>query len=114
MQIVRLFTEHLEGEDPFFIPGQEDVKLANRQAYRDKQKQDFTSNFIETDVIDDIEKYEDEQRQNKAEPLKMKYRKFHEIDISQRIAIILYMAQSKLDADVIAPEFTEALQTPVP
>jgi len=49
------------------------VKLAAQEAYKAKQKQDFTSNFIETDVIDDIEKYEEEQRMLKAQPVKMQY-----------------------------------------
>ena len=60
MQIVRLFTEHLDGVDPYFIEGQDDVKQAARQAYRDKQTENITSNFVSADVIDDIEGYEDE------------------------------------------------------
>ena len=51
MQMVRLFEEDLNGEDPFYIPGQvKPVKLVDHN----EDKYNY-NNFINSEALDDLD-----------------------------------------------------------
>ena len=64
-------------------------------------------NFIDSEAIDNPEALDQIQSINVAEP-KMIYRKFHEIAAKDRLCLLLYLCQNKLDTE--SPEFMTEIQ----
>ena len=105
LQLVKLFHLDLNERDPFYIPGQQVIKQA--QPANPYQKKNIYDNFIDSEAIDNPDALEQLHQKNAAEP-KILYRSFHEIAPKDRLCILLYLCQNKLDTE--SPEFMAEIQ----
>jgi len=98
--LVRLFELELEGIDPFYIEGQEDLLLQKKENEKAKQKENIYLNYVHTEAIEDIDGQYHLAGQgatgNKNE-IQIKYKQFHELPIKTRIDILFYLCQTRLD-----------------
>lgn len=90
LQLVKLFEFELGGEDPFFIPGQEQARQQRKEMMKAKQKENIYNNFLNTDKIEDFDDIKLVDPTAQA-TIQIKYKKFHELPIKTRLDVLFYL-----------------------
>eukprot|EP00347_Sterkiella_histriomuscorum_P006888 403351054 len=102
LQILKLFNEELEGLDPFYIEGQD----WNQQ--QKEEQTNYWSNFVDTEAIEDFDDFQ-YQNQLGSKQIEVLFRKYHEIPTQQRLSILYFLCQNKIDSE--SPEFMQEIQS---
>lgn len=58
--MIKLFEIDLGGEDPFYIEGQDQVRIQKREEDIAKQKENIYNSYVDTEAIEDFDEYQPE------------------------------------------------------
>ena len=83
LQLAKLFFEDLEGEDPFYIPGND------WGAAKEQDQGSYINNFVDIANADDFEELLDGLPG--APKPEVRFNRFHELPMAKRLAILYYL-----------------------
>jgi len=102
--MIRLFEFDLNGEDPFYVEGQELARVQKKELDKIKQKENIYNNYVDTEAIDDFEDIHLPENE-RIPTIEIKYKQFHELPIKTRVDILFFLCQTRLDQE--SPEFVQ-------
>ena len=86
LQLAKFFTEEMEGEDPFYIEGND-----WNQVVKDTDQGNYVNNFVDIGNIDDFEDIQLLDILPGKSSVEILFHHFHEISVKKRLDIIYFL-----------------------